>query len=424
MKLILSLAIRNALRNQRRSLLTALTVLLGTALLTIGLSWISGVFSSMITSATQSIGMVRVASKDYIDKEQLAPLYHNLPRTGPLITAIEAVPGVRAAWPRIQMGVAASKGGQELGETFGLMVGAPVGYFDREMGLRARVAEGRFFSDDPELAKDEALVGAALARQMEIRAGDKAIFVGQTQDGSMAPVEVTVAGVVDTGVGSFDKQIYLPLEKARWMADIPDGAIEVLVFGGTPAEAGALSAAVTSAVAPLADDVGVGVLVVQPWSARDPWASMLVTARFVLGIVGGIIVFVSALGVLNTMLMSVMERTAEIGVLRALGLSGPGTVVMFVVEAMAIAAVGGLIGVVLGSAGGLWLETVGVDLGARVAANMPPTLPANRVLRADWTPTLALAALLLGQLMALLGAAIPALRATAIQPVAAMRARR
>lgn len=424
MRLIFALAIRNALRNQRRSLLTAMTVLLGTALLTIGLSWISGVFSSMISAGTASIGMVRVASKQYIDKEQLQPLYYNLPNTAPLLAAIETVPSVRAAWPRIQMGVAASKGGEEIGETFGLLVGAPTGYFSAEMGLDSRISEGRFFSTDPQQAQGEALIGAALARQMGVHAGEKAIFVGQTQDGSMAPIEVAVAGIVDTGTGAFDKQIYVQLEKARWMADIPDGAIEILVFGGTPAEAGFLASEVTAAVAPLAAQAGVEILMVQPWNARDPWASMLVTARTILGIVGGIIVFVSALGVLNTMLMSVMERTAEIGVLRALGLGSLGTVSLFVIEAMTIALVGGLVGVALGSLGGLYLESHGVDLGAKIVAGLPPSLPANRILRADWTPTLAVAALLLGQLMALIGAAVPALRATQIQPVAAMRSRR
>jgi putative ABC transport system permease protein len=150
---------------------------------------------------------------------------------------------------------------------------------------------------------------------------------------------------------------------------------------------------------------------------------MFGTMGAVLSGVAGVIVFITALGVLNTMLMSVLERTAEIGVLRALGMKGRAIVALFFVEALAIGAVGGAVGVFLGSLAALRLEAVGMDLGA-AADKMPATLPVNRVLHADWTPEIALLAFALGLLMALLGAALPSLRATAIQPVIAMRSRR
>ena len=422
--LILSLAVRNTLRYRRRSMLTALTVMMGTALLTIGISWVTGVLGSFFQTGTQALGHVRVVTARYAEREQLQPLYENIPDTGPVVERLEALPGVVHAYPRIQMGVAASRGGEEIGETFGLVVGAPPGYFSEVLGLRDRVAEGRYFSDDPAEAAEEALIGVTLARQMEIGPGDEAIFLGQTQDGSISPVKVRVAGLIDSGNGLFDRQAYVDLEKARWMADIPDGALEILVFGEDWGEAEALAEVISPAIAELGEAAGLteGRLIAEPWSHRDPWSGMLAIVSTVIGMMIGIIVFITALGVLNTMLMSVLERTAEIGVLRAMGLGVGGVVLLFVVESLAISTVGGALGAVIGTVPSLLLETHGLDLGA-VASSLPATLPVNRVLHADWTPIIALQSFGLGILMAFIGAASPALRAAGIQPVSAMRAR-
>ena len=96
---------------------------------------------------------------------------------------------------------------------------------------------------------------------------------------------------------------------------------------------------------------------------------------------------------------------------------------MFVVEALVIAAVGGAVGVAIGSLGGVWLEVHGLDLGDAMA-RMPSTMPVNRVLRADWTPWVAELAFALGLVMALVGSVTPSLRAVRVQPVEAMRSRR
>lgn len=425
MTLLLSLASRNTLRHTRRSALTALTVLLGTALLTAGLSWVGGIWSAMFRAGTQSTGHVRIVTQGFADREQLQPLYENIPSSDAVVAMAKATPGVVGAYPRIAMGVAASSEGDVFGEIFGQLVGAPVAYFDEVLELRPRVREGRFFSADPAEAEGEALLGATLADQMGVGPGQEAIFLGQTQDGSISPIKVIVAGVVDTGNGLFDRQIYVPLAKARWMADIPDGALEVIVFADDPDQAEPLLARLQPQLAALSGPAGLGEggLIAQAWYQREPWSTMVVLARTILFIVGGIIVFITALGVLNTMLMSVLERTAEIGVLRALGLGVGGVVVLFVGEALAISSVGGAVGVALGSLASLWLERHGLDLGS-AASNMSTTLPVNRVLYADWTPEVALAAFGLALVMALIGSASPALRAARVQPVSAMRAKR
>jgi putative ABC transport system permease protein len=401
-------------------------VLLGCALLTIGLAWVLGIQGNFIDASVRANGHVRLVSDAYDKRERIQPLYENLPQTDALIERLSQVEGVRTVYPRIQVGVLASVG-NEIGEVYGQIIGAPLPYFETILDLKPRVIDGTWFSAEPD---NEALIGQALANTMGVVAGDEAIFIGQTQDGSPSPIKVTVVGVVDTGNGLFDKQVFVPLEKARWLTDIPEGAIELLLFGDNPPDARHIMARLTPQLDEIARDAGLTDIEGQPagfamssWNTREPFASLLLFARIIMGAIAAIIVFITALGVLNTMLMSVLERTAEIGVLRAMGMKVHAVVLMFVLEALAISSIGGLLGAILGSGVALLMERYGVDLGS-TASDLPDTIPANSTLYPDWSPEIALVAFGLGLVMAFIGSASPALRAARIQPVTAMRARR
>ena len=426
---LVHLALRNVLRNGRRSILTAATVLLGCALLTIGLSWVQGIHGNFIDASVQANGHVRLVSQGFAERERLMPLYENIPDAESVSQQLIEAGEVKTVYPRIQMGVAASVEGKEIGSVFAMLVGAPVDYFDTVLDFRPRITDGAFFDDDDSSA-EQALVGRTLAKNMGVVAGDEAIFLGQTQDGSLSPIRVQVVGVVDTGNGLFDKQVFVPLQKAQWMADIEGGAVELLLFGDNKHHARELMASIEPMLPALSEVGGVSdlegnpaSLVLSSWDTREPFASLLNYARIIMGTIALIIVFITALGVLNTMLMSVLERTAEIGVLRAMGMKLWAVVFMFVFEALVISAIGGALGVTLGTIASLMMEATGVDLGT-AASNLPDTMPANRTLRPDWSIQLSLISFLLGILMAFIGSASPAIRASRIQPVTAMRARR
>lgn len=409
--LILSLAIRNAARNRRRSTLTALTVVFGVAFLTLGMAWIQGVLGDALDGAAFFAGHVRVVEEDYAKKEALFPLDENLAETDPLVEAAGRTPGVTGAWPRISMPVTVTAG-EELGEVFGLVQGAPLDWYTEILELDDHIADGRMLTRDGEV-----VIGTTVRDQTGAKVGDELVLLGQTQDGSMSPLKVTVVGVYDLGSKPQNRLLYLTLEQARWMADIPDGALEVLVYAASRAEAVDLAARMR------AEPAFAGTAV-QAWSERAPYDAMLPFTNTIRGIAAGSIVFITALGVLNTMLMSVLERTAEIGVLRAMGLKRPQTVALFVVEAIGIAAVGGVVGAAIGGLiGYLWLERVGIDLGT-AADKFPGAIPVNSTVYGEVDAAMLGQALLLGLVMAILGGALPALRAARIEPVEAMRTRR
>jgi ABC-type lipoprotein release transport system permease subunit len=406
--LLLRLALRNAVRSPARTGLTALTLVLGTALLTVAMSWLQGVFESTLSKAAEPVGHVRVVDPDYARREALFPLYQNLPDSEPIEQSIERLVGVMAVDARIVAPVTLALDGSdaELGDVLGLAIGAPDAWFRQRLGLADALSAGRLMEAD-----DEVVLGATVAGRVGARVGDAVVVLGSTQDGSLAPLRARVVGVVSTGTATVDQGVFLPLEKMRWMADIPGGATELLVYGSDRDDAGALAARVREVVPPE--------LAVEAWDAREPWAALLGLIRLVRGILEAIIVFVTALGVWNTMMMSVLERRAEIGVLRAMGLGKAGAVALFVVEAVGIAVLGGLVGVGLGGLASLWLESNGLELGSRITQNLPIHV-ATRVY-ADFDLGIAVTAFALGLVTAVIGSAAPALRAASVQPVDAIR---
>ncbi len=409
--LIVQLALRNVRRNTRRSFLTALMITAGTALLIIGMSWVNGVLGNALEKGAAYSGHIRVVTPKFALKEQLFPIEENMAETDRLVAAIAEVPGVVAVYPRIQLPVTVTAN-EEIGENFALIQGAPTAWMTEVLKLDQHLVEGRMPAAD-----DEAIIGLTVAEQTGGKVGGELVTLGQTQDGSMSPARFKIVGTYDLGSSNQNRIIFSTLEKARYIADIPDGATEILVYTADREVAVPVAAAV-NARTELAG------LEVRAWSERSPWSGFMGVLNAVKYITTGVVVFITALGVFNTMLMSVMERTAEIGVLRAMGLKTVPTVAMFVVEAFGIATVGGLLGAAIGGTLSLvWLERMGINLGGAVKG-LPSEIPINAIVYGDLTVDHLVTAFLLGLLMALAGAILPAIRATRIQPVEAMRTRR
>jgi ABC-type lipoprotein release transport system permease subunit len=410
MRWLMSLAIRNVFRNKRRTALTTFTVLLGTALLTLGLSWLNGVLGMILGGATDMAGEVRVVTPGYSLREASFPLYENMDPVEPVTSSIEAAVEGADAYPLIKSGVTLTVG-EEIGDHFGLLVAAQPAYFREIMALDQGIEQGAYFSGE----KGEALLGRVLAGQLEAQVGDELVVLGQTQDGSPSPLKLTVQGIVNGGNSLADRQVYVDLSMGQWLADMGEGATEILVYGEGFFGASEMAATLRATE-------GLQGLEVQAWNEREPYSGIYATVSTIFGVLAFIIVFVTALGVLNTMIMSVMERSAEVGVLRAMGLRKRGVVAMFLMEGLLIGVAGAVAGLGLGMIPAMYLETHGVTLGEGLTSKTG--FPLASTIHANFTWGIACLSVSLGVLTAVLGSLIPAMRAAAIQPVNAMRRRR
>lgn len=286
---------------------------------------------------------------------------------------------------------------------------------------RAESGPARLLSDVGEpLSGRQALIGRQLADLIGVRAGDEIAVVGQGVDGSLANELFTVKALVMTPVDLVNRQgIVIELPDAQTLFAMPDEAHEIVIHARRPEEAPELARRI-SAMRPFADAE------VLDWQTLAPEMVTLVEIADLAGtLVLALVLMAAAAGVANTMLMATFERTREFGMLLALGTRPSRIVRLVLVESIAL----GMMGALLGSAVGIALVVVthrtGIDYalltgggpselsfaGLRWSLRFYPSLTLFDVGRA-------IAAVCVTSLVA---SAWPAVRASRLQPVQALR---
>ncbi|MDX9828628.1 MAG: ABC transporter permease [Anaerolineae bacterium] len=259
-----------------------------------------------------------------------------------------------------------------------------MGYNPREFGIEHfRIVEGR-----PLETNRQIILGRQAAETLEVGVGDTLRLLEST---------FRVVGIYETGVSWEEGSAVVSLRDAQRLAGRPH---QVSMYGirlRDPEQSEAVRDELNATV----DEVDVSLTAEFAENLPDMQASqgLLDNISFLAVLIGG-------LGMLNTMLMSVLERTREIGVLRALGWRRRQVVGMILQEALALGLAGGLLGLLLGT-GLAWAITLAPAVGSMMAPQYSPVLMA-RVL-----------AIALG--MGIAGGLYPAWRATRMSPVEALR---
>ena len=286
---------------------------------------------------------------------------------------------------------------------------------------RAEAGPARLLADVTEpLGERQAFVGRQLAELMGVRAGDALAIVGQGVDGSLANDLFTVKAVVTTSVDLVNRQgVVIELPSAQALFAMPDEAHEIVIHARRPEAAADLARRVSAS----ASFAGAEVL---DWRALAPEMVTLVRITDVAGTLVLILVFMAAAaGVANTMVMATFERTREFGMLLALGTRPARLVRLVVAESIALGVIGAVGGATIAVVLVAVTHRTGIDYawlagggpselsfaGLRWSLRFYPALAVVDVVRA-------VAAVCVTSLVA---AIWPALRASLLQPVRALR---
>jgi putative ABC transport system permease protein len=400
---IARLALRNLARNRRRTALSLAVVAAGTAALVVTAGFVrfsfDGLREAMIHGGLGHLEIADAAAAAARGAALDRPASPALADWREVRRALEALPHVTAVGANLHlMGLAQSADGRSV--SF-VGVGAEPDR-ERRMGFEVRLREG---SDLPAAAPapgaDAALLARGLAESLGVRAGEVVTLVATTPEGTLNALDVTVAGVVTTGVAELDTRfLKLPLASAQRLAQTDSVSNLLVGLDDTRATGAALAAAraaLSGRAAPLA---------VTPWSERAPFYGQV--RDLYLGIfvfLGTIVVVLVVLAASNTLVMSIMERVREIGTLRAIGTGRGQIAALLVAEAAWLGALGALAGAALGLGAVLGLNAAGL--------RMPP--PPGAVdpidLRLALVPEAFAGGALLMILVLVLAALLPAARA-------------
>jgi putative ABC transport system permease protein len=399
----LRIAVRNVVRNRRRSLITGVAIFVGIGVL-VGVRGLVNGFQLAISTnvAEGKLGGLAVHHPHYLASGEMAPLNLTLPADPAFLARLTAVPGVRAATPRVGF-----NGMVSVGETTApaMVTGVdPV----REAMVLPRAADaivaGRVIS-----GPGEAVLGSELARGLGAGLGTTVIFLASDKDGVLNAVEARVVGLLAYKVPGDKRIAQLALPDADQLLRLEGRVTQVALRVDHPGNARALREVKARVAAAVGKDG-----VVHSWVELASWIQNILAFQEVMfSIIGFVFIAVVLTGITNTMLMSVLERVREIGTLMALGVRRRRIVALFLTEAAALGLVGGVAGALAGSAVTLWLHHRGIDL-------PPPGVAVSNIIR----PTVGLGYNLFAVALAVVGAAAsgvyPALKASRMRPVEAL----
>ncbi len=279
--------------------------------------------------------------------------------------------------------------------------------------LPGQIQTGRYLENP---AAPEVVIGRVLARNLNVTVGDELTVLGTGRDGSFAAGILTVVGVFDSGVADLDRSVAaLPLATFQDLFFMEGAGHEIAVLADDLGDVPALKARIEAA---LPDGVD---LVVHDWDALQPGLRQMIQADMSSAFFTyAVLVVLVAFSVLNTQLMSVLERTREFGIALALGLT-PGRLGRLVLlETSLMGLLGALLGAALGAVVTLWLSSRGFTYPGLDELASTFNLP-NRM-----SPRLTAVSLLSGPLVVfgftVLAAQYPAQRRRRREPVDAMRA--
>ncbi len=407
---LLRFAVRNALRHSRRALLTGSAIAVAVMGLVFYQAYVRGFVDNLLdTYARTESGHVRIRREGYAAREHFLPAYLSLRNVAPLVATVSRHAGVRDAVPRIRAVVLVD--GAETNRP-GLLLGVDLEREANYLRPAALVARGRL----PNPARAEALVGERFAERLGVGVGDSITLLSQTAYRSLGGLRVAVAGIAHTGVSYLDASlIVLPLGQAQTLLDLEGGATEVVVFASDVGGADSLA----TDLAAIARGVAEGGVEVRSWREQGPLVRLADMVDAILGIVMFLLFGMAALVIVNTMLMTVLERRREYATQAALGMRHGDLIRQIVAEAAVIGLAGAVAGAVAGSAVALWLERVGIDF---AGASRALDLPFESVIHPDWKLQYAIGMALVGVGVASAAAVIPAWRVARKPPAEALRA--
>ncbi|WP_300658364.1 FtsX-like permease family protein [Hydrogenophaga sp.] len=305
-----------------------------------------------------------------------------------LVPQLERLPGIAAVSPMVAGGALALRG--EATQSISL-VGVELDRYDRIVGLRSKVVSGT-----ARLAPGEAIVGRDLAADLGVRVGDRL-----TVQTSTVSESVRVTALVDLGVKELNRRtVIVPLRAAQSLLGLPGGATTIdLTVDDVWAAQG------------LTEDLRRQLpYQLESWQESNAQLVSALNAQSVsTSLIRGVVLVVVVLGIASVLVVSVVQKRREIGILRAMGATRAQVLRVFLVQGAVVGAVGSVLGIALAVLM-IWLFTTFVR-GADGQPLFSIALP----------PLLALQVAVLATVCGVLAAIAPARRAAAMDPGQAIR---
>jgi len=399
--LLLTMSLRNVFRNRRRSLFALATIAMGTLGLFVFMGFNRGLMNQYRANTIRARwGHGQLYVEGYRDRAHARPWEHWIDRPSAVMAQLRVLPGVLDLFPRLTVSAILVVGEHTVAGQGEGIDGAAEARFFTQLNYR----EGGDFRDRP----DGIVLGEGLGRGLGVHTGDEIRLVVQGGERPSQTATLRVTGIFHTGSQEFDSRAFrIPLGVAQRL--LVTDRVESIAVALAGVEAWPAFAAAVRTTLPTLEAVPFDELDRIYYRHAVDWLD----AQF--AFIRGIILLVVFLGIFNVISMAVLERTREIGTLRANGDGQFRIALGHILEAVVLAVLGAAIGLTTG-----WMLSAGP---LRDGVAMPPAPGITRSFRIQIELAIpdALQVLSLAILTAVVGCLLPVWRAVRMPIADALR---
>jgi len=401
--MILVMAWRNIVRNARRSLITMSAIAFGLTALIFLWGFNDGVHNSMMRNLQEVIvGSVQIHAADYFHRPKLNRTVPELARVQDLLQR----EGVKRYSLRLRTFALAA--GEDSSEGL-ILLGIDPASEARVTRLNKKVSRGRFVTEHD---TNTCVMGATTARNLGLAVGDEVVLLAEDRYGSLAADKFQLVGIIESGEMGIDRGLAIVPGRALDSMLGMQGRISEVVFQLSASRLETVTAHLKAALNHERYEV-------LRWYDMYPMMKQWVELENAFYYIFlSVVLLIVAAGVMNTVLMSTLERFHEFGIMMALGCSRWRLAMLVASESVML----GVMGTALGVAAGLLLVTafhgIGIDLSGQM--DTIRRFYINPVIHTEIDSGHLLVTVLAVMGSAIIAAVTPAVRAARLEPVEAI----
>jgi len=297
-------------------------------------------------------GNIQVVVPQYWEEREELPLENLIYLNQDIEESIENMDGLLATSPELRFTASLNNGVDEIA-VIGLGI-LPERYNEVYTTQQYLVAGSMFASGE-----SKAVIGERLAELMDLKVGDYITLLIRTREETFNTIDLEIGGLVNTPHPVINNGIvFVPLDIAQQALNVEDGISMITIKTNKEKEINHIIDSINQ----IFQKKNINIKAYSWRESAKTVIAMSTAQDAETAVVLTVILMIGMIGIINNVILSSLERTAEIGMMKALGMREWEIVLVFMIEATGIGIIGGLAGCLLGAAGVGWMVKYGYDL--------------------------------------------------------------
>jgi putative ABC transport system permease protein len=389
--------------------------------------FIGGMTRSVIKNSTKNeSGHIRITTHGFLDKKRFMPVDENILEPEKLIGLItndqKIGKEIDLVSERFYFGLLLQHQGNNKSA---IAIGGDPDQEKKLLMLNKSIVSGNYFQEKSAGASTkspggkkihEIIMGKKMADTLRLKIGDTTTVLVQGSDYALHVPTLKLVGIFQTGLNEMDDLVFqMPLKDAKDIMHCGDSAQQIMIMLKNYQDSDRVAGLIT---AKLKGNKEYHNLAVIPWTKAGGYAETLQDLMSMYALIYLVIAFLGAFIITNIMMMVVLERRKEIGIIKSMGFSRMEVLLLFLLEGTALGTVGSMSGIVLGILASLYFIFHGIDFSSSIGQM---NMPIDNVIKITLSVPGVIGIMFLGIVVASVVAVIPSRQAAKMNAVDAIK---